>query len=236
MAGRLQIDINTVFIEQIDRAAETKSFRFEKPEGYFYLAGQHFFIALPHGSGHLIKHITLSSSPTESFIELTTRMTGSEFKNALDVLKPGDAVKVSEAQGSFTWVPGESSVFIPGGIGVTPVRSICRFAADSGQDINGTIIYANKAPESAAFRDELSLIANKMPAFRIVDVFSEPTADWPGYRGYLDAQIIINECPDFRTSRYYVSGPPAMVAAAREVVGQLKIDPDQVKTEDFIGY
>lgn len=66
----------TSVVETIQRTPEIKNIRFEKPPGFNYLAGQYIFITLGDDPDQMTKHFTLSSSPTESFLEITKRLTG----------------------------------------------------------------------------------------------------------------------------------------------------------------
>ena len=92
----------TSVIETIQRTPDIKSVRFEKPQEFDYFAGQYIFITLKNGPGEMTKHFTLSSSPTENFLEITKRLTGHPFSNALANLKPGDRVSMKGAFGDFT--------------------------------------------------------------------------------------------------------------------------------------
>ena len=75
-----------------------------------------------------IHHFSLSSSPFDPLLEFTTRLRGTEFKNALAALQPGSELELEGPYGTFV-LPADAGkvAFLAGGIGVTCVRSILRW-------------------------------------------------------------------------------------------------------------
>lgn len=92
---------DTYVIETIQRTPDIKSIKFEKPQGFNYFAGQYIFITLGEGPNQMTKHFTLSSSPTEDFLEITKKLTGHPFANALISLSSGDKVSMIGVEGDF---------------------------------------------------------------------------------------------------------------------------------------
>ena len=76
-------------LEKIERTPDAKSFRFSRPPEYRFEAGQSYGVTIPSPDGPLTHVFSHADSPTEAFTELTTRLTGSPFKNALDALPVG---------------------------------------------------------------------------------------------------------------------------------------------------
>ena len=102
-------------------------------------------------------HFTHSSSPTEPWLETTTRLRGTPYKNALDALPLGAEVTMAGPNGFFTLrdaVP--RAAFLAGGIGITTVRSILRALADRGDDRPLLLLYGNHDEDGIAFDDELA--------------------------------------------------------------------------------
>ena len=100
-----------------------------------YTAGQFAFFDIgevyndPKGP---IRHFTISSSPTEDFIMFSTRIRDSPYKKRLSTLEEGAKVKVRGPEGQFVLHQDYSkpAVFLSGGIGVTPFRSMIKYATD----------------------------------------------------------------------------------------------------------
>jgi glycine betaine catabolism B len=97
----------TNVIEIIQRTPDVMSIRFEKPQGFSYRAGQYVIVTLvvtPDNSpDRMKKPFTLSSSPTEDFLEITKKLTGHPFSNALAALRPGDKFSINGPFGEFTF-------------------------------------------------------------------------------------------------------------------------------------
>jgi len=73
--------------ESIQRTRDVLSIRFTKPEKFEFKPGQFIFVTVGRSDNELTKHLSISSSPTESFLEVTKRLTGHPFANALASLK-----------------------------------------------------------------------------------------------------------------------------------------------------
>jgi glycine betaine catabolism B len=118
-------------LEKVPRVADIVSFRFKRPEAYRFQAGQWFVVTFPSAdpAEPWEHHFSHSDSPSDPWMEFTTRMRGSGFKNALDALPMGSEVHLEGPYGAFVMPPDvERAAFLAGGIGVTCVRSILRWA------------------------------------------------------------------------------------------------------------
>jgi glycine betaine catabolism B len=240
--------IATTFVEKIPRSPGTASFRFVRPSGYAFTAGQWFILTVPSAAGPLTKHFTHSRSPTEGFLEFTTRLTGSEYKQAVEALSPGSEVQIEGPYGAFILKEEAARVsFLTGGIGITPVRSILRDLADSvrlGRPGAGarslpniSVFYGNTNEDSITFGDELSAISDAHEGNpRLVHVLSDPSDGWHGYRGYIRKEVLQAELVDIGSWTYYVSGPPAMVEVMRVMLSELGVTRRQMVLENFEGY
>jgi ferredoxin-NADP reductase len=227
----------TLLTDKIPRTAGTLSSRFARPEGLSYQAGQWFVITIPSSDGPLVKHFTYSSSPSESFLEFTTRLTGSDFKDALASLEIGTEVEMEAPFGRFVLRPEFSRVtFLTAGIGITPVRSILRFMADTGTALPATLIYGNSTEEAITFRDELEETARRLPSLQVVHVLSSPTESWEGRRGHIDAALVRSVVADPSASPLYISGPPLMVEAMRALAAELGVPSGLLVLERLEGY
>lgn len=221
-------------------ASDTKTFSFERPEALEYRPGQFFFVTLPGAPGiereQLTHHFSFSSSPTEPDVEFTTRMTGHPFKVHMEALEPGTKVSIAGPDGSFVLPHGTGkAAYVCGGIGVTPVRSTVRWAADTGAPIDLVVLYANADLAGAAFHEEL--VAARSARLRIVLVLSHPEPGWAGRTGHIDAALVAAEVSDWPERRFFVSGPPGMVTAvARSLQVDLGVAHADLAAETFPGY
>jgi glycine betaine catabolism B len=230
----------TPLISSLPQTPGTMSFRFERPEGFEYQAGQWFVLTLEPaeaGAEPLVSHFTYSSSPTEPFLEFTTRMSGSVFKNALLALSPGDVVEMEGPHGNFTLRDQDLPMAcLIGGIGVTPLRSWLRYLDDTGGSRSMVVFYGSMTEDGIAFREELEAIAGRIPSIRIVHVLAQAGEAWAGLRGFISAATVRSELADPLAWTYFVCGPPPMITAMRSVLAELDIPRAQQVFESFQGY
>ncbi len=204
---------------------------------FSYLAGQFIFVTLNRGTETLTRHLTLSSSPTEPFLEVTKGLTGHPFAEALAALAPGDEVTIRGPHGRFTLEGGdEDVVFISGGIGVTPLRSMARFATDSALLLRVLLIYSARTEDDLLFLGEFEEMQQKNPLFTSRITLTRPGPGWTGLTGRIDRAFLEQQVPDVRGRGFYVSGPAAMVDAITAALTEMGVSGQQVRREIFTGY
>ncbi|MGC2423215.1 MAG: FAD-dependent oxidoreductase [Nitrospirota bacterium] len=186
------------------------------------------------------RHFTISSSPTEEDIVMfTTRIRGSGFKETLRQAPIGYELTCESPDGEFSLPEGEAGmrhVFIAGGIGITPFRSILRYSADTREPLNALLLNFNRTSVDIVFRRELEEIALQMPAFSIANVLTEPEEGWTGARGVLDEEALRKWLPEPGGGLFWISGPPGMVSGCRELLVRIGVKNQDIRTERFMGY
>jgi ferredoxin-NADP reductase len=236
------MSFSATLLEKIPRSSDTTSYRFSRPADYTFKAGQWFTISVESPSGTLDHHFSHADSPTEGHIELTTRLTGSDFKKALDALPIGAEVQIQGPYGAFLFGYDKPKIaFLTGGIGVTPVRSMLRYLADTGgagraagQEL--AVFYGSMNEPGIVYKDEFDEFERSVAGLRVVHVITSPTPEWKGYGGFITAGIIRAELADPDQWTYYVVGPPPMINAMDKVLEQLEIPQGQIVVESFAGY
>jgi len=226
-------------LETVQRTYDVRSFRFERSDGFNFVPGQYMYVTLKRDGKELEKHFTISSSPTEpSHLELTKRLTGHEYSNALVALKPGDIVTIDAPHGDFTFIGEHERVaMLSGGIGITPLRSMIRYATDKGLTTNITLLYSNHSDDDIVFGDELDEMARHNANLKVVNTITSPSAKWNGPVGRIDGEMLRREMPDYSNRVAYVSGPSRMVNDITDMLRkELKMPKDQIKKEYFPGY
>ena len=226
----------TRVIEVIQRTPDVKSVRFEKPHGFSYLAGQYVVLTLGDSSGPMKKPFTLSSSPTEGFLEITKKLTGHPFSNALADLKPGDQVSINGPYGEFTFQEEYTNIgMLSGGIGITPLRSMIKYLVDKKPSANIILLYSNSSENDIAFKEELEDAQRKNPNIKIIDTITRPGPDWKGVTGRINAEMVKKFIPDFRERTFFTCGPLKMVDAMVSLLKELEVPEEQIKREIFPG-
>jgi ferredoxin-NADP reductase len=230
-------------------AEGTMAFSFRKPAGFDFRAGQAIDLTLidppeTDGEGNT-RAFSIASAPAESELTVATRIRDSAFKRVLKGAGAGLAVKFDGPTGSLTLHKNASkpAVFLAGGIGITPFRSMAVQAAKEKLPHEIYLFYSNRTPEAAAFLDELQRLEAENPHFHLVANMSgmdesRPTShkSWGGETGQLDADKLRRHITSLNGPIYYIAGPPAMVAAMRDMALHAGVDEDDIRSEDFPGY
>jgi len=232
--------MDTRFIGGETVAESTMRFVFEKPEGFAYAAGQSIDLTLvspreTDGLGNM-RPFTLSSSPDDEHLAITTRMRDTAFKRTLGAMTPGTAMKVDGPFGELT-LPENADrdvVFLAGGIGITPFYAMSRHAATHALPHRIALFYTNRTPEGAAFLTELAELSN--PNFSFIPTMTSMDAAWSGERGRIDAALLARHLPEPTNPLYYIAGPMSMVSALRGVLNGNGVKDADIRTEEFTGY
>lgn len=224
--------------QKIQRTPDVISIRFNRPEGFDFTPGQYFFIALKRGGNQLEKHFTISSSPTElDFIEVTKKLTGHEFANALAGLREGDTVTINAPFGDFVFKGEYDKIgMLTGGIGITPLRSIIKYCTDKQLGTNIVLLYSNRSEDDIPFKAEFEELANQNKNLKVVHTVTQPGKEWKGLKGRIDKEMVQKEIPDYMERIFYICGPPKMVDAMVSILKEMKVPDEQIIQEYFPGY
>lgn len=238
--GRLLLKLK----EKIQVAQDTYDYVFKTPSRIDFSPGQFLEWTLGHkypDSRGSRRFFTIASSPTEETIRIGAKHypNSSSFKKALQKLKVGQAIHASQLSGEFILPVDESQklVFIAGGIGVTPFRSMVKYLIDKRDKRDIILLYANKTEAEIAYRDLLE--EAKAVGVKTVHVLSdtkEAPKGWKGKVGQINEEMIKTEIPDYKERVFYLSGPHGMVTAFEKILSQMGIPRSQIKTDFFPGY
>lgn len=233
------VEFATEVLEVIKRTHNVKSFRFGRRDNVDFKPGQFFFATIRVDGREATKHFSFSNSPTEKgHIEFTKKLTDSDFSKALDRLKVGDWARLKMPLGSFTFEGKYKKIgFLSGGIGITPIRSICKYIVDKKIDTDMILLYGNRTVNDIVFKEDFDIMQKGHSGFKVVHILSEAGAEWPGRTGHIDGKVIREEIPDFTERRFYICGPPTMVEAMKKILlDELSVAKENIITENFTGY
>lgn len=226
-------------------AAGTMAFYFEKPKGFTYKAGQFADCSLIHpaetdAEGNT-RAFSIASAPYEDDLMFATRMRDTAFKRVLKSMVPGEEVMLDAPHGSFTLhnKVGVPAVFLTGGIGVTPVRSIVLQALHDNVPHRILVFYSNRKPEDSAFLDELMKSHEINPNYTFAGTMTqmeESRGTWSGETGFISKSMLLKYIDELTLPIYYIDGPPLMVNAMRKILNEAGVDDDNIRTEEFSGY
>ncbi len=188
------------------------------------------------------RYFTIASSPTEDTIRLGVKFSSersSSFKTALANPKWNKKIIATGLQGDFI-MPKDTEkklVFIAGGIGITPFRSMVKYMLDKSQNRQVVLFYINKHEVDIVYRDIFERATSL--GLKIVYVLThidDVPQNWNGRIGHLDQQMIEEEVPDFKERMFYLSGPSGMVDSFKKHLAVMGINNSQIVTDYFPGY
>jgi len=231
--------------QKLKIAANSADFIFNPGQKFAYEPGQYLEWTLQHNktdSRGSRRYFTLASSPTEPDLRIGVKFydKSSSFKEALLDADEDTLIVASQLAGDFVMPkdPSKKLVFIAGGIGVTPYRSMVKYLLDTGESRTITLLYSARTPGDFAYRDVFEQ-ARKQIGLNAIYVTTDDQATSPEANtrmGTIDSQMIKNEVPDFIERVFYISGPQAMVAAMKNQLTTLGVPAHQIKVDYFPGY
>ena len=237
-AGRVMLTL-----ERIEEAATgAYDFIFRPDRELAFAAGQYLEWTLPlkrpDDRGNR-RYFTIASAPTEKRVRLGVKFfaEGSAFKRELAELAPGDTLVASQLAGSFTLPPDPDRklVFIAGGIGITPFRSMLKELLDRSEPRPIVVLYGNRSVADIAYADVLGEAERRL-GIRTHHAVLDPEGAPPDVTvGFIDEAMIRRAVPDFAERTFYLSGPQPMVAAERRILRRMGVLPWRIKTDFFPG-
>lgn len=226
-------------------AKDTYDFIFTPDRAFTFIPGQYlewtFEHADPDNRGNR-RYFTLASSPTEATVRMGLKYYPemSSYKKHLLELKPGGVVAASQRAGDFT-LPRDKKqklVFIAGGIGVTPFRSMLKYLVDTHEMRDIVTFYANKTLDDIAYTDVFDEAFEELAiptVYTLTDTTSIPDT-WKGERGAIDGAMIQRHVPDYTHRIFYISGPHGMVTAFEAMLSGMGVPRSNIKTDFFPGF
>ena len=235
----------TKLVDRQEVAEGTMSFRFEKPLGWTFEAGQSIDITLlapsaTDAEGNT-RTFTIASAPYEKALMVATRMRDTAFKRVLKVMPVGAAVQIEGPAGDLTLHrdAARAAVFLSGGIGITPFRSIAFAAAEEHLPHRIFLFYSNRRPEDAAFLAELQVLEKENPNYKLIASMTgmeKSLRPWHGETGVIGKEMLARHLKDAQSPIYYIAGPPGMVKALHGMINESGVDDGDIRTEEFSGY
>jgi ferredoxin-NADP reductase/Na+-translocating ferredoxin:NAD+ oxidoreductase RnfD subunit len=216
---------------------DSMDFTFKPERPFAYQPGQYMELTFQHphtDSRGARRYFTLSSSPTEQDIRLGIKFyePGSSYKRALLGITPNTPIIAGQLGGDFT-LPKDTAkklVFIAGGIGITPFRSMIKYLLDRDERREITLLYAAKTTDDHVYRDVFDKAATKL-GIHVIYITTSGKTKRARYE-----QLIAKHVPDYRDCTFYISGPHAMVTDTEHVLETMGVSFVRIKKDFFSGY
>lgn len=231
-----------VVMENRRESSDTRTLRI-KPEnhaGFIFEPGQFAWLSTGKTPFHKDRHpISMSSAAPEELgqpIDFTVKDLGDWSGKVVPALAPGSRIWVDGPYGVFSpdMQQGPGYVLIGGGVGITPLVSMCETFAARGDLRPVYLFYGSKSFEGLRFRDRLETLASSMN-LRIIYALESPPSGWTGEIGFVTKELLQRHLPlQFQRFQYFVCGPSQMMDSIEQILPELGVRSSQIHTERFV--
>lgn len=229
--------------QKISLSPTISEFIFDAPKRFSFLPGQYLEWTIQNkiDSRGNRRYFTISSSPTEKDIKMGIKFNprSSKFKDSLISMEIGEKIIAGSLSGDFV-LPKDVDkrlVFVAGGIGVTPFRSMIKYLIDENKRRDIVLIYSVKDPKDFVYLDILEMAQkNGVKLILSISDSSQVPANWHGYVGYINEELIQKEIPDFSKRSFYISGPSSMIDSFAALLKKLEVSQERIKKDYFPGF
>jgi ferredoxin-NADP reductase len=220
--------------EIIVETSDTKTLRLDRPADFTFVPGQFVNVTLmTREDGRVRRAYSIASSPLEPYIDLTVRQLPGGLVSTIltEEVTIGRPLNLRGPYGRFV-LEHKQLVWIAGGSGIVPFRSMWRYIRETGSRIDFTLLYATKTLDQIIYREELAGLAQE--GRRILHTFTTETpAGWTGFHGRIGPQMLTAAVPEFATPVFYVCGPPAMCDDVARHLAELGAPRVNIRTEKY---
>jgi len=231
--------------EKIKSANSVYDFIFEPSKKFNFIPGQYMEWTLWHKSHDqrgVRRYFTIASSPTEKDVILGVKFyeKPSSYKKTMDFMKVGDKIIAGQLAGDFTLPRNKNKklVFLAGGIGVTPFRSMIKYLLDNKEKRDIIMYYSNKSFADIAY-EEIFSEAQRELGIKTIHVLNDENGvpeNFSFKKGPINMGMIKKDIPDYKERIFYISGPKAMVDSFKLALKELGVKKSNIKTDFFPGF
>ena len=212
---------------------DVKTFRVVGLDGkkpFEHIPGQCAFLSMP-GVGEALFSIT--SSPTnKEYLEFSIKKCGC-VTEWLHQIEPGQQVTLRGPYGNGfpveTDFKGKNMVFIAGGIGLAPLRSVINYIRDKRENYGKvTVIYGSRSDADLVFFEEIKKEWENTKDFDVYLTIDRETPTWDGHVGFVPNYV--KEIPLDTSATAVLCGPPIMIKFTLANLQALGFKTDHVYT------
>ena len=206
-----------------------------------YRPGQWARIA-PEGAPELSPY-SVASAPEDAgpngYLEFLVKVDAhGRWSEGFPPLSRGDRLLVKGPFGRFTF-PDETAerhfLFIAGGTGIAPLRSMIRHARAAGRQGSYRLLYSARTPNDFAYLQELRGMARRRELTLSLTATRGGDERWRGNRGRIAPEHLAPLIGD-RATLCFVCGPAAMVEDVPRMLVDLGIEPGRIRAEEWSNY
>jgi len=232
---RLQLEVSEV----IDETASTKTYRLISTAGALppFQAGQYINLFVNIDGVETARPYAISSCPSQrDYYDLTVKLVDGGFvtRYLLDDVVAGQQFTATSPMGTFYHNPifhGGDLVFLAGGSGGAPARSMIESVLNRGLDINFHLIYGNSYENDVIFKDLFRDLAQKHDNFTLTEVISRPTEGYEGLSGHLNKELITSLIGSAEGKTFYICGPTPFNEFCEAQLKELGVKDKRIRIE-----
>ncbi len=212
---------------------DVKTFRVNAPEGgklFEHKPGQCAMLCIPGVSEAMF---SITSSPTnKEYQEFSIKKCGT-LTDQLHSLEVGDEITVRGPYGNNfpvdTELKGKNLLFIAGGIGLAPLRSVINYVLDNRDDYGTVdILYGSRSMDDLVKLEEIKNVWMNTPGVNVHLTIDREQEGWDGHVGFVPAYLKELEFDTNKT--VLLCGPPIMIKFVLQGLLELGFSKEQVYT------
>jgi ferredoxin-NADP reductase len=228
--------VPTSVVAVMDEASDIRTFRFARPAGFEFVAGQFLPVRLRIDGRDQVRCYSISSAPeSRGYLEISVKRQGLVSSALHRTIRPGGTIDVKAPAGAFTYPTGEDGplLLIAGGIGITPLMSMLRHGVQAEPNRTMTLLYSAPSAAAFAFRDEIKGLVRRHPLANAIFAVTrgEPAPDV--YPGRIDDSLIRTAAPNVARAIVLLCGPQPMIDGLRGTLAGLGVPPARIRSEVF---
>ncbi len=216
--------------------ALVKTYTIDLSEEMDFLPGQFVMVEFASKLPGVRRAYSISSSPLQKkSITITLKQVGI-FSTEMDKSSVGEKLIVKGPFGHFALDNKITSnlVFVAGGTGVTPFRSMIHYILENNLPNRMALFYSSRTPEEFVFHEEMSELERKHPQLSVIFTATRCTdPSWKGFRERINADMIKRCVSDWKERQYYLCGPEEMVKNIVDMLLSMAISKEKIKAEQW---
>ncbi len=211
-------------------SADCWSIVYAKPAGFQFAAGMWMDLRFPEEALAIGRTFSFASAPTEPDLLITFKTGRTPFKQRLAGVQPGEVMLITQyGSNGFHRDRTYPAVFLAGGVGIAPLRSMIKEGIDGHDALHATLIYSNHTRDFP-FRRDLEAWQQTDASLHVHYVASGTAGRLtPATLGPYLAGVDV-------AAKYYIAGPPGMVRSAERILTRFPVAAERILTDSFTGY
>lgn len=198
-------------LDAYDECPGVRTFRLTAPDGFHFLPGMWVMLHFPDAP-KAARAYSIASSPLEKgHIEITMGQVG-DFSARFFDLKPGDSIAAKGPYGKWVFTENiKRAALVSGGTGITPFRSMARYAIAKGRHKGLSLFYSSKTPLDAIYKHELAEFSRA--GIKVHHTITRAAGErWDGPTGRITTQLLESALENFTSTHFFLCGPTKLVS------------------------